>query len=229
MHTATGRIICGCWGQRDFNVWSLCQGCYDRSSYAIAATFAGPLFTYLAIWVGVYFLKVRNTNQQKAFGFAMVFANNPFARIFTASMGKGDEVFGLKQLLHNNSLAWVSGLFIVLLFTIYPLYKAYTTIANKNRFGYFISFLLSTIALDIIFLFLVMNNLLKNGVLSNYWILGSPILVTVFTFAMLIILYFLCHDTISTLHFAFPIRQHICLYRLVIYFHPSFHNCLFQL
>ncbi|HSQ43776.1 MAG TPA: hypothetical protein VLM16_02195 [Ginsengibacter sp.] len=187
VHTATGRIICGCWGQRDFNVWSLCPGCYEKNTYAIAATFAGPLFTYIAIWTGVYFMRERNSPRQKVFGFAMIFANNPFARIFTASMGKGDEIFGLRQILHNSSLAWLAGLSIVLLFTIYPLYKAFTIIENRNRVGYFIAFLLAGIILDVLILFAIMNPLLKHGVLNNYWILGSPVLVTLFTFIMLVV------------------------------------------
>jgi hypothetical protein len=41
--------------------------------------------------------------------------------------------------------------------------------------------------LDMLFVFGVMNNLLQKGVLSNYWILGSPLLVTVFSFTMLIV------------------------------------------
>ena len=121
VHTGVGRLICGCWGQRDFNTWSLCDGCSENNSLAVLATFAGPLFTYLSIWAGVYFLNSKRTLSQKSFGFALIFSNNPFARIFTAAIGKGDEVFGLKQIMHNNSLAWAIGLFVVLLFTIYPL------------------------------------------------------------------------------------------------------------
>ena len=26
VHTGVGRIICGCWGQRDFNVWDIARG-----------------------------------------------------------------------------------------------------------------------------------------------------------------------------------------------------------
>jgi hypothetical protein len=110
VHTVVGRIICGCWGQRDFNVWDICEGCIEQHPIALLATFAGPLFTFAMIWAGVYFLKEKNTNQQKSLGFALIFANNPFARIFTAAMGKGDEVSGLNKMLHNHPLSWVFGL-----------------------------------------------------------------------------------------------------------------------
>ena len=161
-----------------------CQGCIEQHPIALLATFAGPLFTFAMIWTGVYFLKEKNTNQQKSLGFALIFANNPFARIFTAAMGKGDEVSGLNRTLHNHSLSWALGMLIVLLLTIYPLYKAFKTIVNKNSIGYFILFLLSAMILDLIFVFGLLNNLLKKGVLSNDWILGSPVFITLFTFAV---------------------------------------------
>ena len=100
-------------------------------------------------------------------------------------MGKGDEVSGLNWMLHNHSLSWALGLLIVLLLTIYPLYKAFKTITNKNSIAYFILFLLSAMILDLIFVFGLFNNLLKRGVLSNEWILGPPIFITLFTFAVL--------------------------------------------
>ncbi len=41
-HTSVGRINCGCWGRRDFNVWRLCKGCWDENQLAVLATYAGP-------------------------------------------------------------------------------------------------------------------------------------------------------------------------------------------
>jgi len=181
VHTAVGRLICGCWGQRDFNSWQLCEGCMEEHPLALLSVFAGPLFTFTMLWIGVSFLKASNTNQQKALGFALIFANNPFARIFTAAMGSGDEVSGLRTLLHNHTMAWVAGLLIVLLLTAFPLYKAFTIISNKKRLGYFLFFLLVPMLLDLVIVFGLMNTLLKNNILSNYWILGSPLLITLFT------------------------------------------------
>ena len=186
VHTAVGRMICGCWGQRDFNVWSLCEGCMEKYPVAVWATFAGPLFTFTMIWMGVYFLSSANT-AWRSLGFALIFANIPFARIFTAAMDKGDEVYGLNRLLHQHQLSWVLGLTIVLLFTAYPLWKVYKAINNKNRVGYFILFLLSPMMLDMIIVFGLMNTLLRNGVLSSDWILGAPVIVTLFTGTMLVI------------------------------------------
>ena len=188
VHTSIGRIICGGWGQRDFNTWSLCEGCIEKNHWAVLATFSGPLFTYMAIWTGVYLLLQKKDHPMKSAGFALIFANNPFARIFTAAMGKGDEVFGLKTFLRNTSLAWICGLLIVLLFTICPLYASFITITNKKRAIYFIIFLLFPMLLDSVLIFGVMDPLLNANVLSNYWILGSQVLVTVVTLFFLVIL-----------------------------------------
>lgn len=186
-HTIVGRMICGCWGERDFNVWNLCNDCYEQDEYAVLSTFTGPLFTFLMIWTGVYFLRTHHTVQQKSFGFSLVFANIPFARIFTAIMGRGDEIYGLTKLMDNHRLAWLIGLSLILLLTIYPLYSAFVTITNKNKVGYFVLFLLTPMMVDFVFVFGVMNTLLKNEVLSYYWILGSPLLVTVFSCTMLLV------------------------------------------
>lgn len=187
VHTIVGRMICGCWGSRDFNVWFLCEDCYELNQLAVLSTFAGPVFTFFMIWIGVALLADKSNEPKMSLGFALIFANNPFARIFTAGMGKGDEVSGLNSLMDNHSFSWALGLMIVLLFTIYPLYKAYRSIHNRNRIGYFILFLLSGIFLDLVIVFGLMNRLLRNGVLSNTWILGSPIIVTAFTLVVLVV------------------------------------------
>ena len=95
VHTSTGRLICGCWGQRDFNVWGLCEGCSGLNSYSIVATFAGSIFTFFMIWIGAVILGKADNNDQKSFGFALIFANLPFARILTAGFGGGDEIYAI--------------------------------------------------------------------------------------------------------------------------------------
>ena len=181
VHTTVGRIICGCWGQRDFNIWKLCENCIEKNSIALLSTFAGPIFTFIMIWIGTLNLKEGNTNSQKSFGFALIFANMPFARILTASLGGGDEVSGLNQLFENHTLAWGIGLILILLVVSYPLYKGYVTIKNKRRVGFFLLFLLTPIVIDIVVVLGLMNTLLNKGVLATYWILGSPILVSIWT------------------------------------------------
>jgi len=136
VHTTVGRLICGCWGQRDFNLWNLCENCIEQHPFALAATFAGPLFTFLMIWIGTLNLKDNKSLDQKSLGFALIFANMPFARILTASLGGGDEVSALNHILGNHRLAWAIGLVLILLIVGYPLYKGFISIHNKRRIGF---------------------------------------------------------------------------------------------
>ena len=43
-HTSVGRLLCGCWGARDFNVWGLCRQCVTGPPLTLLATFAGPAY-----------------------------------------------------------------------------------------------------------------------------------------------------------------------------------------
>ncbi len=190
VHTTVGRIICGCWGQRDFNVWGLCDGCIEKHPIALASTFAGPIFTFIMIWIGTSMLKVSNNNSKKAFGFSLIFANMPFARlVLNPALGGGDEIYGLNQILHNHSLSTIIGVIILTAILAFPLYKAFKTINNK-RIAYFLLFLLAPILIDLLMVLGVMNGLLTNGILNDYWILGSPILVTIWTIAVSLIFIF---------------------------------------
>lgn len=180
VHTTVGRLICGCWGERDFNVWGLCGECSQQNPYSVMSTFAGPIFTYLVIWLGVY-LMGREQDQVKALGFSLVFANMPFTRIFGAVTGGGDEVWGLKQIVENGNFAWLLGVIIILAITVFPLYKSFRLIKNESPIVWFLVFLLIPGQIDTWVILIVMNSLLKKGLLGSYWIMGSPILVTVWT------------------------------------------------
>jgi hypothetical protein len=181
VHTSIGRLICGCWGERDFNAWGLCNACSEQQPYSIISTFAGPLFTFIMIWIGTNLIGKTKNERQHALGFSLIFANMPFARILTASFGGGDEVFGLNIILDNHSLAWAIGLTLILIITMVPLYKAFIVIENKRRIGWFVLFLLAPLFIDILVVLGLMNFLLENEILSDYWILGSPMLVTHWT------------------------------------------------
>lgn len=195
VHTTLGRIICGAWGERDFNVWGLAEGCSQGDLVSMLPTYFGPIFTFVMIWIGTYLLKPENSIPKKSFGFVLIFANMPFARIITAVFGGGDEVYATNILLDNYSLAWEIGLTAILLIVAYPLYKAFITI-QKNRIAWFLLFFLAPMFIYLFVVLGLMNTLLDKGVLANYWILGSPILVSLWT--ILVILIFIL------------MRKHIC-------------------
>lgn len=181
VHTTVGRIICGCWGERDFNVWGLCDSC-QTNPLRIYSTLAGPVFTFIIIWFGNSLLNSQKSENQKALGFSLIFANMPFARLFNPIFGGGDEVVVLNSLIHNHNLSRVLVFILISLIVFYPLLRTYKLIENKFKFGWFIMFFILPMVFDLLMVIGVMDNLLlKKGVLDKYWILGSPILVTVWT------------------------------------------------
>lgn len=178
-HTATGRIICGCWGKRNFNVWGLCSGCSDEKPWSILATYAGPLYTFSIIWIG-YFLLLKSSPKLKSAGFALIIASMPFSRILTPVFGGGDEIFALNKHLHNHALAWTAGLILVLALIIPPTVRVWDAIENKRKAWWFAGMLLVPFLMTGAVVFGVLQSLLlENGIMSDYWILGSPRLVTV--------------------------------------------------
>lgn len=182
VHTTVGRIIFGCWGERDFNQWSTCD---VVSPLGYIATAAGPIFTFIMIWIGAGLLKEKNTIQQKTLGFSLIFANIPFARLITPlAFGGGDEVTVLDYFVENWELSRIIICVLILFLTAIPLYKAFKIMPNKHKIILFLLFYLLPTIIDGFVLLGGMNTLLNNGILNSYWILGSPILVTVWTLAV---------------------------------------------
>lgn len=85
VHTWTGRTLCGAWGTRDFNVWSLAPGC---STWV--PTLVGPVFSCALMWVGVALLSSPDVRKRWV-GLATLFAPNPLGRLLPAVLGGGDE------------------------------------------------------------------------------------------------------------------------------------------
>lgn len=189
VHTAVGRIICGCWGLRDFNAWEICETC-PNVEYAWISTLAGPVFTFIMIWYGSSFLKITNTNEQKSFGIALIFANTPFGRILNPLLKSGDEATLMKMLIENITLASFITLIIIILITVYPMYKAYKTIQNKP-IGYFLLFFFAPVFVIILVILVILNTILSKGILTEVGFLGSPILVNIWTlFVLLLVIIF---------------------------------------
>lgn len=187
VHTSVGRLICGCWGFRDFNVWTICEGCIEQKPMALMSTFAGPIYTFALVWLGYFWLTKSTSQTKKSLGFALIFGNMPFARILGALFGGGDEVFGLRTLLDNHALAWLLGLTFILLCSIPPLIVAFKAIGNNKRWLWFLGFLILPFVIDIIVIIGILNSVLQTGFLKEEWILGSPILVTLWTIFVTVI------------------------------------------
>lgn len=198
VHTGLGRVMCGCWGTRDFNVWGLCDTCAHAPLRQLAATYAGPLFTFAVMWVGYYLLKPGNSLVQHSVGFALVFANLPFARLLGGVfMGGNDEVYALRHFLPYYP-AWAAGGAIVLMATIPPLWRAYAVLQPRGRLWVFLAFLLLPVVLSFVVILVGLNSLLVSGFLATTGILGSPVLVSCWTAVVSVVLS-LTHRHIATL------------------------------
>ncbi|RWY55675.1 hypothetical protein [Mucilaginibacter gilvus] len=187
VHIITGRIICGAWGSRDFNVWGLCEGCELNHPFSWVATLAGPLFSFILIWLGMWLLCSKKPNNQSV-GFSLVFANIPFGRISQAMMGSGDEMVVTRHLLktgfsYTQMVVICSA--ILLLLGLPPIIKAYRVISNKWAWLYILGFLTLPLVFILSYVLSFLNYLLNNGLLSKPWVFGTPLLITLHTFIVL--------------------------------------------
>jgi hypothetical protein len=182
-HIITGRLICGYWGSRDFNVWRICTDCITTHPTAIIATFTGPSFTFIMLWLGWYLIKYSQSVQHRSLGLVLVLGNMQFGRMYMAAMGSGDEVWGLRTLFLNaaHSNFWLIKLvafIVVSAICIPPLIAAYHAIGNKKRVLIFIGFLIIPLVLDTVIILILLNGILQHGMLNQVWIMGTPLLIS---------------------------------------------------
>lgn len=188
-HTGVGRAICGDWGWRDFNVWGVAEGCSERTPLAVLATFAGPIYSFAVIWVGYFLLSGGRSAAIKSIGFALIVASMPFARILTPLFGGGDEVHGMRVLGLDRAVAWPIAVAATLALAVPPVVKIYTTIQNRMKPLWLVGLLLVPfLATGAVVFALLQGYLLRNGVLDETWILGSPMLVSVWFFAVVAVI-----------------------------------------
>jgi hypothetical protein len=181
-HITVGRWLCGCWGPRDFNVWNLCDGCESTQPHAWVATLTGPLFSFVIMYLGI--LGLRSTDPvRKSIAFSLIFANIPFGRITTVMMGGGDEMVVLRSLLPSldrSSQIWI-GSALLLIVGVPPIYKAYMAVSNRRSWLYILGFMSVPLAFLLVYTLIGLNSLLKSGFMSEPWILGTPLLITLHT------------------------------------------------
>lgn len=183
VHISVGRTICGCWGTRDFNVWSLCEGCDNNQPFSWMATLVGPLFSFTLMWIGMFWLSCPKANM-RSLGFSLIFANIPFGRISQAMKGAGDEMVVTKHLLKNHfsqTQMIIICSAVVLLLGLPPVIKAFRVLTNKHSWLYIIGFLTLPLVFILLYILIGMNSLLNNGFLSSIGVMGAPLLITLHT------------------------------------------------
>ncbi|HVG22866.1 MAG TPA: hypothetical protein VND45_01825 [Thermoanaerobaculia bacterium] len=173
-HAVTARVVCGAWPLRDFNAWRFAGECNS-----ILPTTMGPLFSYALMLAGA--LIAGRRARFGAGGIALLFAANPFARIFTAVMGGGDEMVVARWLAgvtERTPLLRVAVLAFVLLVCGSAIVFAWRAMRGVARRGiWFALALLWPMALTGVALFVIGNRLLHAGVMADRSISGAPLLV----------------------------------------------------
>ncbi len=193
VHINTGYLICGGYGERDFNVWKTTADC-NLPNWSFLATAVGPIFSYLVMWTGVILLLKATSNNYKAIGMSLIFAPLPFARIFSAVQGGGDEkVFFLK--LFEGYVTKPNGKILAAIFVtaicLPPLLIAWSKIKNRFAWLYVVGFSILPLFVLGFYVFGLLNGLLADGFLSFNLILGTPALIIIHTNFVSIILYFI--------------------------------------
>jgi hypothetical protein len=179
-HIQTNWLINSCYGPRDFN---LVQACAGMPNLALMAAFAGPLFSYLVMWAGVVVLMRAASSAGRSIGFTLVFAPLPFARIFTALMGGGDERGVVARLLEGAvtlpQARWLA-VAMTLAFCAPPIYIAWRALANKHRTWLVAGFCVVPLLVIYAYKFTLLNGLLARGMLAEPVFFGTPAFVQVF-------------------------------------------------
>lgn len=190
-HFVVGKIICGCWPEsRDFNAWSLCESCKDHSPYWYWPTFAGPVFSMTLAWMGMFLLNNPNEKKQ-SLGFALIWANVPQARIMTVLMSGGDERLVMRNLTKGTPLepyfGWIA-IVIVLIMALPPIIASFRAVKNNYGWLYNVGFMVLPLVIIGSYGFLFLNGLLEKGFLSEKWIMGTALFITLHTLLVLTLL-----------------------------------------
>lgn len=165
VHHFTGYLVCGAWGYKSFNSFeTACEG--EAISYL--ATYAGPLFTFIMMYVGMYLLRTNKSHFHSQLGFAMIFAQMPVQRMLGPIMGFNDELYATGRLFGYTTLnTWIV---IILVWAVCmpPLIQAYKAIQNKRKLLWFLLYalLLPYILFGPMF-FLLEYLMLQKGVLDQ--------------------------------------------------------------
>ncbi|HYI11634.1 MAG TPA: hypothetical protein VEK57_21430 [Thermoanaerobaculia bacterium] len=174
-HAIAGRLLCGEWPVRDFNSWHFTSDCASW-----LPTASGPAFSYALMLAGGLIAARAGTPSRWA-GVALIFAANPFARLFTAVMGGGDEmVVGQRMagLSTRTPALRIIVAAVVALLCIAAIAAGWHGIAGLKRRGlWFTVVLLWPMVLTGVGLFVLGNGLLRANVLVSPAIAGAPLLV----------------------------------------------------
>lgn len=188
VHHFVGFVVCGAWGYKTFNYF---RTACEASPITYLATYAGPVFSFLMMWVGAYMLRKNNTSAYtKQFAFALIFAQMPLQRMVMCFFKMNDEYYASSQLFGHSAFVYWGVILSIWLCCMPPLITAYKTIANKYRITWFLfyAFLFPYLLWGPVFAlleYLLVNKQIMNGTIigiANLFILNEVITVIGYLF-----------------------------------------------
>lgn len=189
VHLLTGYLVCGCYGERNFNVWSLCEAC-RQPGMAWLVSLSGPVFTYGMVWLGWRWYVRGGTEVRRNQGFALLFANLPFARVFTALTGRGDEKTAFQHLAGAHLPPLIPQLAAVLLtviFCLLPIIFVYRKMRSPFKGFILAGFVLAPMIAGMLYSHRFLNGWLARGILAQTHFLGTPDAVLIHACFMLLL------------------------------------------
>lgn len=173
-HMGVARALCGDWGTRDFNnVHPIADSCMKTAATDPLVALAGPATNYLTLWLAALLLLPRAGGPERsptrlAWGLALVFAALPFARLFTAVMGGGDELGMARAWLDNPLAARLLTVLLIAAIMAWPLWLAFKTLrATGRNWGFFVLALVLPMLVEGALVQGLLNRLLAQGTLGS--------------------------------------------------------------
>ena len=176
VHTGVGRLLCGAWGPRDFNVWQLAPGCETW-----VPTLMGPLLSWSLMWTGLFVTRSPAPGRRWT-GLALIFAPNPLGRLLPALVGGGDEGVVARSLMGGpGASARLLVIGAALLIIVPPLVTGWRALPERHRAAWFGLLFISGILVTGPLYLGLGNGLLARGVLTGPGYLGAPLLIELAT------------------------------------------------
>ena len=198
-HLTVAYLVCGAPGhQTDFNLWTLCESC-NTNPHAYVATLAGPVFSYVLMWTGFFLLRSKNSEKWQT-GAVLVLSNIPFARIFTAAIGGGDETTVLRTLFvdQNVLLLKIIGFLIVFALAFPPLLMIWRRMTREHRFLRVFAVAALPLPIMMMYEFKLLGRVLQSGFLSEAHFLGVADFVYLHTVIMSVLMLVFCRTLLGT-------------------------------
>ena len=130
VHHFIAFLVCGEFGYKSFN--SFDAACESDYVY-LFATLSGPVFSYIMMYWGAYFIQKGKTLFKRHLGFAMVFAQLPMQRMTGPLMNMNDEWYAVVKLWGNSDTLWWIVIILIWSICIPPLIVAWRAIQNKFK------------------------------------------------------------------------------------------------